>query len=220
MLFDIVPPNLKESRLIPMANIFDKFIDSMRLSDDEEDEDDLFVDEEEEEDEFEDERPARKGGFFSRFGNKGPVHDIPEEEDEPVDGPDNPEPPVSAKPKREAPRPGGRGNGATVRTGGRGMEVCMIKPANFDDSREICETLLSGRAVVINMEGLHIEIAQRIIDFVSGACFSMGGNLQMISKYVFIVTPKSVELSGDFQDIVALTDDTGLSSVSFSLNQP
>ena len=62
--------------------------------------------------------------------------------------------------------------------------------------------------------------AQRIIDFVSGACFSMGGNLQMISKYVFIVTPKSVELSGDFQDIVALTDDTGLSSVSFSLNQP
>ena len=204
-----------------MANIFDKFIDSMRLNDDEEDEEDLFVDEEgEEEDEFEDERPARKSGFFSRFGNKAPAREIPEEEDEPVEGPDNPEPPVNAKPKAASPRQGGRGNGATVRTGGRGMEVCMIKPANFDDSREICETLLSGRAVVINMEGLHIETAQRIIDFVSGACFSMGGNLQMISKYVFIVTPKSVELSGDFQDIVALSDDTGLSSVSFSLNQP
>ena len=48
-------------------------------------------------------------------------------------------------------------------------------------------------------------------------CVSMGGNLQMISKYIFIVTPKTVELSGDFQDIVALSEDSGLSSISFSL---
>jgi cell division inhibitor SepF len=88
--------------------------------------------------------------------------------------------------------------------GGKGqMEVCMIKPTSFDDAREICDTLMEGRAVVINLEGLHIEVAQRIIDFSSGACYSLGGNLQMISKYIFIVTPRTVELSGDFQSILS-----------------
>ena len=47
-----------------------------------------------------------------------------------------------------------------------------------------------------------MEVAQRIIDFVSGAAYSMDGNLQRISNYIFIVTPNSVELSGDFQDML------------------
>jgi cell division inhibitor SepF len=81
------------------------------------------------------------------------------------------------------------------------MEVCMIKPVSVDDARDICDTILSGRAVVINLEGIHVETAQRIIDFTSGACYSLGGNLQKISNYIFIVTPKAIELSGDFQDI-------------------
>ena len=59
------------------------------------------------------------------------------------------------------------------------------------------------------MEGIHMEVAQRIIDFVSGAAYSMDGNLQRISNYIFIVTPNSVELSGDFQDILL---STGVSS--------
>ena len=62
--------------------------------------------------------------------------------------------------------------------------------------------LLSGKAVVLNMEGIHTEVAQRIIDFTSGATYSMRGNLQKISSYIFIATPDSVELSGDFQDLL------------------
>ena len=51
------------------------------------------------------------------------------------------------------------------------MEVCVIKPTSVEDSREITETLLSGRTVILNLEGLDLEIAQRIIDFTSGATF-------------------------------------------------
>ena len=83
-----------------------------------------------------------------------------------------------------------------------GMEVCMVKPRSLGDAREICDTLLSGRAVVINMEGIPTETAQKIIDFTSGACYSMNGNLQKISSYIFIATPQSVELSGDFEDLM------------------
>ena len=84
----------------------------------------------------------------------------------------------------------------------------MVKPASIDDAREVCDILLSGRAVVINMEGVHVELAQRIIDFTSGACYSMNGNLQKISNYIFIVTPSNIELSGDFQDMVGSKDSS------------
>ena len=83
-----------------------------------------------------------------------------------------------------------------------GMEVCVIKPTSVEDGREITETLLANRTVVLNLEGLDMEIAQRIIDFTSGSCFAISGNLQKISHYIFIVTPPSVDISGDFQEIM------------------
>ena len=57
-----------------------------------------------------------------------------------------------------------------------GMEVCVIKPTSVEDAREITETLLNNRTVVLNVEGLDVEIAQRIIDFTSGSCFAISGN--------------------------------------------
>ena len=53
------------------------------------------------------------------------------------------------------------------------MEVCVIKPSSFDDAREVTETLLSNRTVVLNFEGLDVDVAQRIIDVTSGTCFAM-----------------------------------------------
>ena len=89
-----------------------------------------------------------------------------------------------------------------------GNEVCIFKPSSIEDSREITETLLSGKAVVINFEGLHVEISQRIIDFISGSCYALDGNLQKISNYIFIATPNSVDISGDFQDLFGGEDNS------------
>lgn len=88
------------------------------------------------------------------------------------------------------------------RVSGNGMQVCAIKPTNFNDAQEITETLLAGQTVVMNLEGLDIDVAQRIMDFTYGSCFAISGNFQKISHYIFILTPKSVDLSGDFQEIL------------------
>lgn len=85
---------------------------------------------------------------------------------------------------------------------GNNMEVCVIKPTNVEEAREITETLLAGRTVVLNLEGLDVDVAQRIIDFTSGSCFAISGNLQKISHYIFIITPSTVEISGDFQELL------------------
>ncbi len=97
-------------------------------------------------------------------------------------------------------------------TNGSGMEVCVIKPTSVEDAREITETLLANRTVVLNLEGLDVDIAQRIIDFTSGSCFAIAGNLQKISHYIFIITPSSVDISGDFQDIFGGSLDMQLNS--------
>ena len=89
------------------------------------------------------------------------------------------------------------------RLGGGGMEVCVIKPSSVEDAREITDTLLANRTVVLNLEGIEVDTAQRIIDFTSGSCYAMSGNLQKISHYIFIITPASVDISGDFQEILS-----------------
>lgn len=93
----------------------------------------------------------------------------------------------------------------TKRSTGNGMQVCVIKPTSVDDAKEITDTLLENKTVVLNMEGLDIDIAQRIIDFASGSTYAIHGNLQKISNYICILTPASVDISGDFQEIFSGT---------------
>ena len=95
------------------------------------------------------------------------------------------------------------------------MEVCVIKPSAVDEAREITETLLSGRTVILNLEGLDLEVAQRIIDFTSGATFAISGNLQKISNYIFLVTPTNVDISGDLTDLLNTSFDVPSSKTRY-----
>jgi len=79
------------------------------------------------------------------------------------------------------------------------MQVITIKPVGMEDCKVICDSLLDGRTVILNMEGISTDIAQRIIDFSLGSIYAITGNLQQVSKYIFVATPSNVELSGDFQ---------------------
>ncbi len=84
----------------------------------------------------------------------------------------------------------------------RGLEVVVIRPESMEDASEITDTLLSGKAVILNLEGIHVDIAQRVIDYSAGSCYAMRGNLQKITNYIFLVTPANVDISGDIPEIV------------------
>ena len=164
--------------------VFDKFLNIMKLDD--EDEFDEF-DDYDEDDDYEEETP--KKSFFKKK-EKDYDYDL---EDAIVNETKTVSKPVVSKVTPIT---------ARRRASANGMEVCVIKPTSFEDSREVTETLLSGRAVVINFEGLDVDLAQRIIDFTCGTCVAIDGNLRKISSYIFIVTPKSVDISGDLQDLL------------------
>ena len=165
--------------------VFDKLLDMMKLDGD--DDFDEFDDFEEEDDDFEEETPKRS---FFRKKEKEYDYDL---EDAIVN-----ETKTVTKPAPAKVTP------ITKKRSANGMEVCVIKPTTFEDAREVTDTLLSGRAVVLNFEGMDVDLAQRIIDYTCGTCVAIDGNLRKISSYIFIVTPKSVDISGDLQDL--LTD--------------
>lgn len=165
--------------------VMDKFLDALHLNNEEEYYDDDFYDE---------------GEIIDNTVRK-PMRVVREEEDfdEPIEKPRKQSQKVT--PIR-----------AVKRAPGNGMEVCVIRPNSIEDAREITETLLANRTVVLNLEGLDVAIAQRIIDFASGSTYAINGNLQKISNYIFIITPASVDISGDFQEILSGTFDVPISS--------
>ena len=207
-----------------MGKFADKFMGAFSGKEDDFDdyEEDYYDDDlidEENMDDFEEKKPSKGlGGWFKGNAAQDPEpkerdsRDIRDQKDSrdvaPKSGNYNPYP-RNTKPMRPSSGiPGGN-------------EVCIFKPTSIEDSREITETLLQGKAVVINFEGLHIEISQRIIDFISGACYALNGNLQKISNFIFIATPDSVDISGDFQDLLATDDNLlDMSGIKPTLMRP
>ena len=155
--------------------LLDKMLGAMKYEDDDEYEDEYY-------DDYDDEKPA------ARSVNKRAVKAQTLDDDEDV--------------RAKAPARPARRNGQN-RLMSNGMEVCVIKPTSVEDAREITDTLLENHTVLLNMEGLDVDMAQRIIDFTSGSTYAIQGNLQTISHYIFILTPKNVDVSGDFQEILS-----------------
>ncbi|OQB14006.1 MAG: Cell division protein SepF [Firmicutes bacterium ADurb.Bin193] len=80
------------------------------------------------------------------------------------------------------------------------LKVVVVSPESFEEARDIAEHLKSKKPVVINLEGVEREIARRIVDFLSGAVFSLDGNIQKISSGIFLIAPYNVGIMGDFKD--------------------
>lgn len=80
------------------------------------------------------------------------------------------------------------------------MEVVRVEPSSIEDGRKISDLLLDGKVVFLDLEGIDMNLAQRIIDFVSGATYAIDGTLQQMSKYTFVIAPPAVNVSGDFQE--------------------
>ncbi len=178
--------------------VMDKFLNYMKLNEDEDEEyEDEYYDEEDEDDM---EPAPRKSS--SRMASSGRTASSGRNEEESQEE-------SLRKPMRSG---ASTGKVTPIRQSGKkqvapsGMEVCVIKPTSFEDSQEITQTLLNNRTVVLNLEDIDESIAQRILDFTSGSCYAISGNMQRISKAIFIITPASVDVSGDFQEFLDSQD--------------
>ena len=91
------------------------------------------------------------------------------------------------------------------------MEVTIIKPKSFNDSQDVCDMLLQGQTVVVNLEKTENSLSQRIMDFIFGSVYSVNGKVHQVSDAVFVISPESVDVSGDYE----FTDQSSFEVPSF-----
>jgi cell division inhibitor SepF len=79
-------------------------------------------------------------------------------------------------------------------------KVTITKPVDYEEATEICEALKNRRIVLVNTTILELKIAQRLLDFISGSCYALGGELQQIEKGVYILSPSNVEVTNELKN--------------------
>ncbi len=84
-----------------------------------------------------------------------------------------------------------------------GESVKVIRPQTFNEAQIVADFLKEGKTIVVNLEGIEIGQAQRIIDFVSGSCYAINGNIKQISETIVIVTPEDIDITGDLQELAS-----------------
>ena len=80
------------------------------------------------------------------------------------------------------------------------LQVVLVKPAQFEDSIEIANSLKAMRTVVLNLESTNKDIARRILDFLSGVAYANQGKIKRVANNTYIITPYNVGISGDLID--------------------
>lgn len=80
------------------------------------------------------------------------------------------------------------------------FKVVVIKPADFDEAKEIADHLKERKPVVVNLELLEKDVAHKIFDFLSGAIYVLDGGIQRISANIYLIAPYNVTILGDFKN--------------------
>lgn len=80
------------------------------------------------------------------------------------------------------------------------IKVVVLEPANFEESQNIADQLKNRRPVIVNLENTERNLAKRIVDFVSGATYALGGNMQKVGNGIFLFVPNNVDISGEMKD--------------------
>lgn len=81
-----------------------------------------------------------------------------------------------------------------------GNKMILLEPRAFSEAQQIADHLKNRNSVVVNLKRVTSEQAKRIIDFLSGVIYAIGGSMQKIGVGIYIVAPKNVNVQGKISD--------------------
>lgn len=79
-------------------------------------------------------------------------------------------------------------------------KMILLEPRAFSESQQIADYLKHRNAVVVNLKRVTPDQAKRIVDFLSGTLYAIGGDLQKLGGGIFLCTPKNVVVDGKISD--------------------
>ncbi len=77
------------------------------------------------------------------------------------------------------------------------LKMIVYRPVGYEDTQNIIDNLKSRKPVIVNMEELDIDCAQRMLDFIAGAIYALNGNIYKISHGIFVVAPTNYDVIGN-----------------------
>ncbi len=81
-----------------------------------------------------------------------------------------------------------------------GNKMILLEPRSFSEAQAIADHLKARNSVVVNLKRVTSAQAKRIIDFLSGCIYAIGGNMQKIGVGIYLCTPKNVNVQGKITD--------------------
>ncbi|MGO4732007.1 cell division protein SepF [Paenibacillus sp. 2KB_22] len=96
-----------------------------------------------------------------------------------------------------------RGNNVVSIHSQKNVKVVLYEPRSYDEAQEIADHLRSHRTVVVNLQRIRQDQALRVIDFLSGTVYALGGGISKIGGNIFLCTPDTVEIQGSITEILA-----------------
>jgi cell division inhibitor SepF len=101
------------------------------------------------------------------------------------------------RPTRRAAAPPVRNAGAVVRPlpTPTSSKPFVVSPSSFNDAQEVADKFKINVPVILNLQGVERDLARRIIDFASGLCYGLGGQMERVANQVYLLTPSDVEVS-------------------------
>ena len=79
-------------------------------------------------------------------------------------------------------------------------KMILLEPRAYSESQQIADHLKKRNTVVVNMKRVTPDQAKRIVDFLSGTVYAIGGDLQKIGGGIFLCTPKNVNVEGSITE--------------------
>ena len=73
--------------------------------------------------------------------------------------------------------------------------VTIYTPKSYADVQAMIENLSRKESVIVSLESVEAESAQRILDFLSGASYALGGSMRRIKAYTFLITPQGTGIT-------------------------
>ena len=81
-----------------------------------------------------------------------------------------------------------------------GNKMILLEPRAYSESQQIADHLKRKNSVVVNLKRVTPDQGKRIVDFLSGTVYAIGGDLQKLGTGIFLCTPASVNVEGKITD--------------------
>jgi len=81
-----------------------------------------------------------------------------------------------------------------------GNKMILLEPRAYSESQQIADYLKTRNSVVVNLKRVTAPQAKRIIDFLSGCIYAIGGTMQKIGVGIYLCTPNNVNVQGKITD--------------------